>query len=191
MRLFMIHRIYAAITRRIRHQVVLLYARKNSLKSIKNRQGNNILIICYGNIYRSPLAEHLLNMLCSQSNITTRSAGFHEKVNRACEPEYLNILTNYGYDLSSHRSKRVTVDDVYWSDVIIIMDRKNWDMIHDLYPKSSAKTVWIGAFSKAVGIEVVDPYGKNNVILNSVINDIQTCIKDICRVLSLDNKRYQ
>ncbi|MCU7946735.1 MAG: low molecular weight phosphatase family protein [Candidatus Thiodiazotropha sp. (ex Cardiolucina cf. quadrata)] len=189
MRQFIIYRIFAAIIRRVRHQFILLFARKNSLQSLKNRHGNNILIICYGNIYRSPLAEHLLNTFCSQSGINTRSAGFHENINRPCEPEYLNILKNYGYDLSNHRSKRLTVDDVYWSDVIIIMDRKNWDMLHDLYPMSGTKTVWIGAFSKAVGIEVADPYGKNSDMLNSVIFDIQTCMKDICSVLSLDTER--
>ncbi|WP_369162562.1 hypothetical protein [Candidatus Thiodiazotropha sp. LNASS1] len=177
-------RIINSIIRRAQHIIILMRARKKSRESISNREGNNILVLCYGNIYRSPLAEYLLKIFCSSETFNIMSAGFHKKENRTCEPEYLQILEEYGYDLYEHRSKIVRPSDIKWADIILIMDRYNFDMLKKMDRDCISKTMWIGAFSKRKSVEVQDPYDKGYDFTKDVISDIEMCIRDICLELS-------
>lgn len=177
-------RIIKSIIRRAQHIIILMRARKKSRDSISKREGNNILVLCYGNIYRSPLAEYLLKKFCSSEAYNIMSAGFHKKENRTCEPEYLQILEEYGYDLYEHRSKIVRPSDLKWADIILIMDRYNLDMLKKMDCDCISKTMWIGAFSKRKSVEVKDPYDKGYDFTKDVIGDIELCINDICLELS-------
>ncbi|MEW8027512.1 MAG: hypothetical protein AB2792_11155 [Candidatus Thiodiazotropha sp.] len=177
-------RVIASLARRMRHVIVLMHARKNSRESIKRRQGNNILVICYGNIYRSPLAEYLLKKSCPPKMFNIDSAGFHRKENRPCDPEYLKLLEEHGYDLSEHRSRLIMSSDISWADIILIMDRYNWDMLKTMDENCIRKTVWIGALSNKKRVEVDDPYGKGYTFTKGIIGDIEVCIQDICLELS-------
>ncbi|MES9987216.1 MAG: hypothetical protein ABW077_04825 [Candidatus Thiodiazotropha endolucinida] len=177
-------RIINSIIRRAQHIIILMRARKKSRESISKREGNNILVLCYGNIYRSPLAEYLLKKLCSSETYNIMSAGFHKKENRTCEPEYLQILEEYGYDLYEHRSKTVKPSDLKWADIILIMDRYNLDMLKKMDGDCISKTMWIGAFSKRKSVEVQDPYDKGYDFTRDVISDIELCTKDISLELS-------
>ncbi|MEW8085143.1 MAG: hypothetical protein AB2652_00630 [Candidatus Thiodiazotropha endolucinida] len=177
-------RIINSIIRRAQHIIILMRARKKSRESISKREGNNILVLCYGNIYRSPLAENLLKKYFSSETYNIMSAGFHKKENRTCEPEYLQILEEYGYDLYEHRSKNVKPSDLKWADIILIMDRYNLDMLKKMDSDCISKTIWIGAFSKRKSVEVQDPYDKGYDFTRDVISDIELCIKDISLELS-------
>ncbi len=177
-------RIINSIIRRAQHFIILMRARKKSRESVSKREGNNILVLCYGNIYRSPLAEYLLKKYCSSETYNIMSAGFHKKENRTCEPEYLQILEEYDYDLHEHRSKIVKHSDIEWADIILIMDRYNFDILKKMDRECISKTMWIGAFSKRKTVEVQDPYDKGYDFTKDVISDIEMCIKDICIELS-------
>ncbi|MES9969188.1 MAG: low molecular weight phosphatase family protein [Candidatus Thiodiazotropha sp.] len=186
----LLNRVLASIFRRARHVVILSQARKKSRDSILQRRGNNVLVLCYGNIYRSPLAKHLLKKSCPAETYHIRSAGFHKKENRSCDPEYLKILKERGYNLYDHKSKTVDLSDIAWANVILIMDRYNWDMLNAINSASIKKSVWIGALSKTKSVEVIDPYGKGLAVTGQVIRDIETCIDDICLAMTEINPRY-
>jgi protein-tyrosine phosphatase len=180
----LVARVIASIKRRVHHIIILSQARKNSITAIKEREGNKILVICYGNIYRSPLAEYILKRVCSSDKYKIKSAGFHNKLNRKCEPEYLKILEKFEYDLSDHRSKIIQNSDTSWADLIIIMDRYNWDMLKQLDAGCVNKIIWIGAFSKNKNVEVKDPYGKGVEFTKKVVSDLEVCINDLCQEIN-------
>jgi protein-tyrosine phosphatase len=169
-------RIVFALIRRIRHFIVLAKAAKMSEIAIDKGKSSNLLVLCYGNIYRSPLVEYLLRKSIDPSKAEIKSAGFYEKVKRPCDPEYLKLLSKRGYDLASHRSSRVSMQDTQWADLIVIMDRKNWDMLASLDKTAKNKVVWIGAFTEDVRNEVEDPYGMEQGDVNKVIDQIELCV---------------
>lgn len=180
-----ISRVIAAILRRIRHRRVLFSARKKSQKVVATRQRlNKVLVVCYGNIYRSPLVEYLLKHNPNRGGLEVASAGFFQKEGRGCAEEYLELLGKRGYDLAAHRSKTITNDDISWADIIIIMDRKNWDLMHEMNPFALEKTVWIGAFSPPMSVEVVDPYGLGEEATVTVIEQLERCAVDIVRLIT-------
>jgi protein-tyrosine phosphatase len=173
-------RLFQAIQRRIRHQRILFTARSKSNNAVSDaKQLDSVLVLCYGNIYRSPLVEYLLKEELSGETIDIRSAGFHDKEGRRCVEEYQQLLSLRGYDLSSHQSSKVTQDDLDWSDIIIIMDRKNWDLLNQMDQSAVKKIVWIGAFSHDLAVEVVDPYGMGVEATENVISQLEECVADI------------
>ena len=179
-----IKRIMTALVRRIRHQFVLFSSKRNSRKAVDQSVGKNILVLCYGNIYRSPLVEFLLKKNDILGDFSIRSAGFFEKSGRACDNKYLSLLRDRGYDLSNHRSSVVSKDDLSWADIVIIMDRKNWDKVCDADIRASQKVVWVGAFNKSGPVEVDDPYGKRVEVTQDIICQLENCADNIFAVLS-------
>jgi protein-tyrosine phosphatase len=78
-----------------------------------------ILVLCHGNINRSPLFAAVLR---GHTKHEVRSRGFGPTGRRA--PRRLRILAEekYGYDLSEHRSRQVSPEDFGWADLIVYMD---------------------------------------------------------------------
>lgn len=175
--------ISSALVRRIKHRFVLFSSKANSRKSVYQTAGKNILVLCYGNIYRSPLVEYLLKENDLLGDFSIKSAGFYGKKGRPCESEYLSLLQDRGYDLSNHKSSVVNIDDLNWADIIIIMDRKNWDQICLTNIAASHKVVWVGAFNKSGSVEVNDPYGKGAEETKHIICQLENCAVNIAAVL--------
>ncbi|ODB85496.1 hypothetical protein A3195_18080 [Candidatus Thiodiazotropha endoloripes] len=184
-------RIVRSIKRRIRHQKLLRVVREKSESAINSAQKtDHILVLCYGNIYRSPLVEYLLKKSLSNTDIEIRSAGFHDRTGRSCAEEYLKLLAERGYDLAAHRSSRISQDDVNWADLIVIMDRKNWDLLSSMDQQALAKTIWIGAFSPNLSVEVIDPYNQGNEKTRQVISQLEQSVVDIAaKVIEKNQKK--
>jgi protein-tyrosine phosphatase len=175
-----LNRVVQAVQRRVRHRRILFTAREDSRKAISSvEKVCRVLVVCYGNIYRSPLVEYLLKHHPLAVDIYVRSAGFYEKERRCCVEDYQKLLVKKGYNLSGHRSKKITQEDLSWADIIVIMDRKNWDQLHQMNALALKKTVWIGAFSQGGSVEVVDPYDTDEMKTLSVIKELEQCTEDI------------
>ena len=179
----MVKRILRALMRRVRHPVVLMNARMNSRKAILERSGDNILVLCYGNIYRSPLLGFLLKKNDEPASLKIRSSGFHMPPGRPCEDSYVALLKGKGYDLSNHRSSLISVKDLEWADVVVIMDRKNWEMVRELDKRALQKIVWVRGLSQKGSVEIEDPYGRGLEATLVIVNQIEQCSTSILGAL--------
>lgn len=132
-------------------------ARRHAQALLAARPVRRVLVICYGNIYRSPFVAAQLRAATGTS-LEVRSAGFHAREGRASEPGFIEIARGFGIDLSAHRSRLVRGDDLQWADLVLIMDGHNYRLMHHHYPDSLAKTIWLGAVSRKTPILIEDPY---------------------------------
>ena len=86
----------------------------------------NVLMVCLGNICRSPLAHGIFETLSQDFNIKVDSAG---TANYHCggEPDKRSQATalNHGIDISKQRARQFTVNDFDAFDYIYVMDRSN------------------------------------------------------------------
>ena len=89
-----------------------------SSRIIKNKK---VLVLCHGNIYRSPLCAAALS---KHEGLSVRSAGFRSAGKRAARPARLAAAV-LGYDLKTHRSSLVTPELLRWASFIIYMDSGN------------------------------------------------------------------
>jgi protein-tyrosine phosphatase len=87
------------------------------------KKPTHLLVVCHGNICRSPLAGEALKKELGKRAVV-ETAGFRSMGQRASKKVREFALRN-SLDLTFHRSKRVTGELLHWADVILYMDGGN------------------------------------------------------------------
>jgi len=144
-----------------KYQVARLQSKNKSLKVLNNSSHiKNILVMCYGNIYRSPLVSSYLKSHLTDDYVI-ESAGFYPKSGRKSADDYIELVKEFGIDLSNHHSTCVDKNMLDWADHIIIMDGKNYKLSMLLNNNIESKLIWLGAISSNGIKEIEDPYSKS------------------------------
>ena len=121
----------------------------------------DILLVCTGNICRSPMAEALLGTMLAPGNpeVTVGSAGTGAwDGTPASEGAYL-VSLEHGLDLSSHVARLLTRDLVEEASLIITMARHHRSRVEEL--GGGARMHLLGELAGLTGAaaEVSDPFG--------------------------------
>ncbi len=147
-----------------------------------------ILVVCYGNICRSPFVERLLRESLDPSRAEVRSCGFIGREGRRTPEDYLQDALEAGIDLSSHRSAAITPEAVSWADAIVLMDLMNWRMMRAFAPEAAEKILWLGGWSREGAGEIPDPYGKDpeerRRIVGKMAEATEAFVRDLASALS-------
>lgn len=90
----------------------------------------SVLFVCMGNICRSPTAEAIFKKIVAESgkgeHFSIESAGTHAyHIGHGADPRSTAAAKNRGYDLSSHRARRVDGADFSRFHHIVAMDDEN------------------------------------------------------------------
>ncbi|MGJ8714086.1 MAG: low molecular weight protein-tyrosine-phosphatase [Maribacter stanieri] len=120
-----------------------------------------VLMVCLGNICRSPLAEGILKSKVDATNIYVDSAGtagYH--VGNAPDPRSIKVAHEHGIDISYQVCRKFTVSDFDTFDLIYAMDKSNYgNIIHLARRKEDAEKVKLLLCElNTEHIEVPDPY---------------------------------
>ncbi len=120
-----------------------------------------ILMVCLGNICRSPLAEGLLQSKIDPTRFFVDSAGtggYH--VGEKPDERSIMVAAKYGLDISQQRCRKLTFNDLKEFDYIYAMDRDNYRNILSLAETASevAKVHLLLDSIDAGSLEVPDPY---------------------------------
>jgi protein-tyrosine phosphatase len=94
---------------------------------------SKILMVCLGNICRSPLAEGILKAKTNHLDVVVDSAGtaaYH--VGEQPDIRSIEIANKYGIDLTSQRARQFSVNDYDEFDKIYAMDSSNYANIISL-----------------------------------------------------------
>lgn len=89
-----------------------------------------ILMVCLGNICRSPLAEGILQSKVNSDFIQVDSAGtaaYH--IGNLPDPRSIDVARKYGIDLTHQRARQFSVYDFDTFDLIYAMDESNYQNI--------------------------------------------------------------
>ncbi len=123
-----------------------------------------ILMVCLGNICRSPLAEGIMLKLIKENNINMRvdSAGtsfFH--VDEAPDPRTIQNAAKHDIDLKSLRARQFKASDFEKFDKIYVMDKSNMKNVLALATTDDHKAkvdLLLNASHPEEHLEVPDPY---------------------------------
>ena len=150
---------------------------------LRTRQAR-ILVVCYGNICRSPFAEGLLRHSLNPDHFEVRSCGFIRKEGRTSPEDFVMQALEAGIDLSSHRSSVITPEIVVWADLVLLMDFRNWKMMRSFSPDTMDKVLWLGAWNEDTKGEIPDPYGEDPKKMASIIGTITEATASLVKDLS-------
>lgn len=143
-----------------------------------------LLMICMGNICRSPLAEGIMRKMLNEKGLDweVASAGtgaWH--VGNPPDARSIAVAKAYGYDISGQRARHFHPQMFEQFDRIFVMDKANYREVvkQALNPAQVEKVVH---FLADYG-EVIDPYHHDH-LFEPVFNEIEARCKRIINQLS-------
>ncbi|MEZ9303918.1 protein tyrosine phosphatase [Vibrio breoganii] len=114
---------------------------------------NKILVVCIGNICRSPIGEELLKQALPNKQVT--SAGLGALVDKPADENSVKVSALSNVDLSNHVARQITTKMIADNDLILVMEKGHIDAITKLAPAARGKTMLYGHWLKK---EIPDPY---------------------------------
>jgi protein-tyrosine phosphatase len=122
----------------------------------------NVLMVCLGNICRSPLAEGLLASKLPKDQFFVDSAGtanYH--IGRQPDSRSIATAQKMGLDISKQKARQFTVSDFDTFDYIFVMDNSNYDDVIFLAKNENQKQkveLILNALFPGDNVDVPDPY---------------------------------
>lgn len=120
-----------------------------------------VLMVCLGNICRSPLAEGILRSKVDPNIVEVDSAGtagYH--VGNPPDSRSIDVAKKYNIDISQQRCRKFKREDYFKFDYIFVMDRANYTDVLALAPdetyRDKVRLLLEGVESSPT--EVPDPY---------------------------------
>lgn len=122
-----------------------------------------VLVVCLGNICRSPLAEgifrHRLDQARPGHRVEFDSAGTgHWHAGQPPDTRAIAVAAGHGVDISGLRARQVTVEDFERFDLILAADRSNLADLRRLSPPQARARLALLLEEYGDGGEVPDPY---------------------------------
>ena len=128
---------------------------------------NNILVVCVGNICRSPIGEALLRQHYPNKHID--SAGLSAVVGSDADPKALAVMSQDGIKMTDHVAKQINEDLVKKADLILTMSTSQSKWIEEQWPQCRGKVFRIGHW---IDKDVADPYGHDERAFETAKRDI-------------------
>ena len=121
-----------------------------------------VLMVCLGNICRSPLAEGILTSKVDTKKVMVDSAGTSDwHVGKQPDPRSIEIAKQFGIDISHQKARQFTVSDFDTFDTIYVMDNSNYENVIALArneaDKKKVKRI-LNEVAPGQNLEVPDPY---------------------------------
>ncbi len=131
---------------------------------------NSVLVVCTGNICRSPIGERYLQKLLPDMII--QSAGTGALVGHAADDSAIKIAQINNLSLEGHTGRQFTAELGRAFDLILVMERSHLEQVSRLAPEVRGKTMLFGHWLEQR--DIPDPYRKSDEAFVSVYKLIES-----------------
>lgn len=138
----------------------------------------NILLVCVGNICRSPVAEALFKdalQIKGKKNHQVSSAGLGAMVNSAPDKVARELLLEKNIDISDYRASQLTTEMIHHADLILVMEMAHKEIIEHKEPSAKGKVFRLGKWG---GFDVADPYRQERKVFIEAVQLIDRGVAD-------------
>ena len=114
-----------------------------------------VLVVCLGNICRSPIGEGLLKHHAQQLGLElyVDSAGTsHWHQGEHADARSIDVMRSHGLDITDQRSRALVAEDLFTFDYILVMDSQNLNDVNRLGTGTASVERFVS------GHDVPDPY---------------------------------
>ena len=117
----------------------------------------SILVVCTGNVCRSPIGARLLRQHLPDRHIA--SAGIYGLEGRPADDSAQDVAWRHGISLDGHVARRLTRNLMQESDLILVMEPEHLRFIAAMAPESRGKSLLFGQWLEPK--DIPDPYRKS------------------------------
>lgn len=143
-----------------------------------------VLILCQGNIIRSPFAASLVAQAVSANGrIHVDSAGVAATAGRPPHPVALELATLRAVDISAHAASPVSAEGVAASDAIFAMDIPQLVWMRRHFPEARSKTFLLTCLAPDIEPEIRDPYAGDRSQFQECFDHIHRAVQPLVSVL--------
>jgi len=132
-----------------------------------------VLVVCIGNICRSPMAEGLLRQAVPELHVS--SAGMSAMVGYGADPIAVKIMADAGVDITAHRARMLTDAIAREVDLILVMDEQQKKIISQQFPYARGKVFRLG---ETASRDIPDPYRQDAEVFHHVFSMIESGVND-------------
>lgn len=156
------------------------------LRAYRRGRPRRIVVVCHGNICRSPYAAEYLRrelLRLKVNGTVVDSAGLIGPGRPANEQGALVALAR-GVDLSEHRSRLFRPADADPSTLVLVMTRSQRNDLQSQFGVSSASIELLGDFDTddPPSREISDPYGHPAEEFKRVFGQIERSLQGLCAI---------
>lgn len=117
-----------------------------------------LLVVCTGNICRSPMAEAILrDRLPPQDGFTVQSAGTGALVGHGAHKEAIAVMDERHMDLRAHEARQFDLGLARNFDLTLVMEHEHRRWIEQSYPVLRGRVRLLGQWLDET--EILDPLG--------------------------------
>ncbi|MCG6886603.1 MAG: protein tyrosine phosphatase [Proteobacteria bacterium] len=131
---------------------------------------NSILVVCIGNICRSPTGERLLQHYLPDKRIC--SAGVSALVGHPMDELAAEVACEHGLDPRGHVARQLTPEMCRENDLILVMSQSNLEQICRISPESRGRVMLYGKWQG--NTEIPDPYMRERAVYEQVYSLLET-----------------
>ncbi|MBL7869638.1 low molecular weight protein-tyrosine-phosphatase [Flavobacterium lindanitolerans] len=143
-----------------------------------------ILMVCLGNICRSPLAEGILQSKLPRDRFVVDSAGTGDwHIGRQPDSRSIAVAKSNGLDISRQRGRLFTATDFETNDYIFVMDNSNYKDVMRLAPNAEAKSkvsLILNELFPGENVDVPDPYFG----LEDGFSNVYGMLDEVCEIIA-------
>lgn len=137
-----------------------------------------MLLVCVGNVCRSPTAEVLLQRRCQAGGIAVESAGLGALVGSPIDPLAEAVLAEHGLSGASHVARQLSASMVEAADLVLVMETAHRGAIRALSASAADRTFLLGKWHGEV--EIPDPYRQRMAVFRDVYWMIDKAVNSWC-----------
>ena len=128
----------------------------------------SVLIVCIGNICRSPIGEALLasKLQSDYPSVSVSSAGLGAMVGKPADSFAKTLMQARNIDISAHRARQASSEILFASELILTMTIDQQQEIEQKYPGTRGRVHRLGKWG---GYDVPDPYQRPTVIFEQAL----------------------
>ena len=147
---------------------------------------SKILMVCLGNICRSPLAEGIMRSKLSEDFIvdSAGTGGWH--TGELPDKRSISTAKNRGLDITNQRARQFKKSDFDTFDYIFVMDNSNYRDVLALAPNDVAKSkvkLILNEIFPGENVDVPDPYYGGQDGFENVFDMLDQACEEIARKL--------